>query len=235
MFDEFGKEDDSWRPPLPKWWIYTKKALAYGFASLVIFIIGFLVVRMMLSQPPRQMKDIVWNDSLYSSYTESKAKGEKLSVIQISSTDSFSDDNMMSVYTILYVPELKQLQFTVRYNDRILNYLAQDYPEALDLAEAKKELYTFRLRYTVDGQELYSDEYSYVKAHKGGYTYRRLIFENVDLSNSSIAAMYVDACYVGAPALARNTMFVYKTSFSQLPYDYSIPKSADKNIFSSKD
>ena len=230
MFNEFEKEDDSWRPDPPKWTVIVKKAVGYAFSALVIGIIAFLVIRMIMSKPPKDMKELVWNDTLISAYTVAANEGRELEIKQISSTNSFSEDSMFSVYTILYVPEIKQLQFTIRYNNRALNYLVEDYPEAQAIVDKNsdkdpqndEEIYVFNLTYRKDGQIHTMTDYTSYADSKAGYTYRRLVFENVDLTG--IAEIYVNVCYTARPNSPRHTMYVYHDKFAMLDYVYEAPK-----------
>ena len=228
MFNEFEKEDDSWRPDPPKWTVITKKVLSYAFGIFVVALIGFLVIRMILSQPPKAMKQAVWDDNLFNAYQTARDGGEALELNQISTPNSFSESSMFSVYTILYAPNAKQLQVTVRYNNRALNYLVQDYPEAQALIDSDAEIYVFNLSYRVNDELKTVNTYKYVKDEKAGYTYYRLIFNGIDLEG--VAGMTVNACYVGRPDVPEETVTVYSTGYSVIPFDYKKPKAVTKDI-----
>lgn len=228
MFNEFEKEDDSWRPDPPKWTVITKKALSYAFGVFAVALIGFLVLRMILSQPPKAMKQAVWDDTLFGAYQTAKAENRDFELNQISTPNSFSESSMFSVYTILYSPEAKQLQLTVRYNNRALNYLTQDYPEAKALVESGSEIYVFNLSYTKNDSQHTLDTYKYVKDEKAGYTYYRLIFNGVELDG--VAAMTVNACYVGRPTVSEEAMSVYSAGYSVIPFDFKAPKGVTRDI-----
>lgn len=225
MYNEFEKDEDNWRPDPPKWTVITKKALSYAFGIFVVAIIGFLVVRMLLSQPPRAMKQAVWNDTLYTAY---QTEGNALKLDQISTPSSFSESSMMSVYTILYCPSVKQLQVTVRFNDRLFDYLAEDYPEVKDMMERGEDLYVFNLTYRANDTLVTVKDHSFVKDEKGGYTYYRLIFENITLEG--VANMTVNACYVGRPNTPEESVTIYSTGYGTIPFDYKTPKGVTKGI-----
>ena len=89
MYNEFEKEDDSWRPPQKKWWVITKKVLGYTVIALALAFIAFLIVRMIISKPPKGITELVWTDKAFEAYTSAKESGSKLAVLQISSSDSF--------------------------------------------------------------------------------------------------------------------------------------------------
>jgi hypothetical protein len=220
MFDEFGSEDDQWRPAPPKWRTILFKTLKIAFVAFAFFVIGLMCFRLMQSKPPKNMTQLIWNEELVALYAENTQNGVQTEMKNILSYDSFSDDGMFSVYTIIYIPELQQLQFTVRYNNRVLNYLEQDYPGAKD---KEGEHYRFLLR---DDHGTKYTEYSYTQDEKMGYTYRRLIFSGVSFTD--VSAMYVDAYYAGdfdAEKSARHTMYVYRYDFAQNKYFDFDPKT----------
>ena len=218
MFDEFGSEDDQWRPAPPKWRTSLFKTLKITFVAFMFFLIGLMFFRQ--SKPPKNMKQLIWDEELVALYAENTENGVQTEIKNIISYDSFSDDGMFSVYTIIYIPELQQIQFTVRYNNRALNYLEQDYPEAKD---KEGELYRFLLR---DDHGTKYTEYSYTSDTKMGYTYRRLIFNGVSLTD--VSAIYVDVYYSGdfnPESPARHTMYVYRYDFAQNKYFDFKPQS----------
>ena len=65
-------------------------------------------------------------------------------------------------------------------------------------------------------------DYTSYADSKAGYTYRRLVFENVDLTG--IAEIYVNVCYTARPNSPRHTMYVYHDKFAMLDYVYEAPK-----------
>jgi hypothetical protein len=247
MYNEFEKEDDSWRPPQKKWWVITKKVLGYTVIALALAFIAFLIVRMIISKPPKGITELVWTDKAFEAYTSAKESGSKLAVLQISSSDSFdkgdgdenkSDDMasaMTSIYATYYIPAVNEIQFTVRFNDRLVNYLEKDYPEARKMFEDGKELYSFVLTFEYEDEKRQVTDYRFIKDEKAGYTYRRLVFdigEGVEIEK--VSTMSVEVYYVGNMADVRHKMFVYKSTFGRLEYDYDVPKAATKG-FSVKD
>ncbi len=211
MFDEFEKEDDNWRPEQPKAIKILKKIPGILFTALALSVIAFLVIRLMLSKPPSEMKEMIWTNNFDTAY---QAADGDIDVKQILCSDSFSDDGMFSVSAITYCEPARELQLTVRYNDRVLNYLYADYPDA----ESKnEEPYTFTLR---DDHGNYFDKYEYTSKSRTGYTYRHLIFENITLTD--ISALYLDVYYSGDYDTAkepRHTMYVYRYDFAMPDYD----------------
>lgn len=248
MFDEFEKEDDQWRPEGSRVVKIIKNSIKWTIAALAIAFIGFLVLRMITSDPPSSMEKVVWNDKLLSAYNTAKAENRELEVLQIPSSDSFSEkptvdgvaagetygeDGMFSIYTIVYIPEAKQLQFTVRINDRALNYLSEDYPEAVQMDKDGKELYSFSLTVRKEEEVSTVSEYSYTCAHRFGYTYRRLIFDNVELEGTT--SVKLNVAFAGKPNVTRQIVNVYSSasfpSVKSLPdFSYKAPDKVTEGI-----
>ena len=243
MFNEFDKEEDSWRPPQKRWWVITKKVLSIAIGALMVLFIGILILRSCISQPPNSMTELIWSEDALDAYKTAKQNKEEFKIYEISSSQSFdqgdgdddkSDDTasaMVSVYSTYYMSKINEIQFSVRYNNRLFNYLFDSHPEAKSLYEDEKELYTYTLRFEYADEEYAITDFSLTKDEKGGYTYRRLIFdigENVHLEN--IALMTLEISYVGEPDNVRHMIYIYKTGFGMTEYDYDAPKSATKGI-----
>ena len=243
MYNEFEKEEDNWRPPQKKWWVITKKVLGYTVVALALAFIALLIVRMITSKPPKGMTKLIWTDEAFEAFSTAKESGSKLAVTQISSSDSFdkgdgdddkSDDMasaMTSIYATYYIPAINEIQFTVRFNDRLVNYLEKDYPEARETFDSGKELYSFVLTFEYEDEEKRVSNYRFIKDEKAGYTYRRLVFDIGDgIELEKISTMSVEVYYVGNTADVRHKMFVYKSTFGKLDYDYDAPKAATKGF-----
>lgn len=248
MYNEFEKEEESWRPPQKKWWVITKKVLGYTVIALALAFILILVIRMITSKPPKSMTRLVWTDEAFAMLNAEKENGSKLQVFKINSSDSFdkgdgdedkSDDMasaMTSVYETFYIPETHELQFTVRYNERLVNYLEKDHPEAREIFDNGGELYSFVLTFEYEDEKKTVTEYRYLKDRKAGYSYRRLVFKLDDsIELEKVSTMSVEMYYVSDPTDVRHKMFVYKSTFAMISYDYDLPKAADKGFVEKKD
>ena len=228
MFDEFGKEDDQWRPDAPKYVKIIKKAFSVLFVCFIFGLIALMSVRLIASKPPSIMKKMIFTEITENGYN---TYGKDFTVKHILASDSFNsdgkrEDSMFSVSLITYSPEIKQLQVTVRYNNRALNYLKEEYPAAADITDG--EYYVYALRDNL-GKKYTS--YSYIKAEKTGYTYRRLVFDNVDLTD--VSEMKLELYFVGQESKesARHTLYVYRYDFAQNDYDYGKPLSKKPDLF----
>ncbi len=215
MFDEFDKEEENWRPESPKYVKVLKKIPGILFTVFAFSLITLMVVRLMMSKPPKSMEEMVWTEGLAQIYSESNGK---LDVEHILCSDSFSEDRMFSVNAITYCASAEQLQVTLRYNDRSMPYLLEDYPDA-DKAE---ETYRFALRTDTD---ITYTGYSYTSASKMGYTYRHLIFDGVTLAD--VSSMHLEVYYSGDFDLTqkpRHSMYVFRYDFARSPYEIGEPE-----------
>ncbi len=227
MFDEFGKEDDSWRPEIPKYRKVLKKAFSVFFVCFVFGLIALMLVRLISSKPPASMKKMLFNEITENGY---KTYGEDFEVQHIFASESFNNDNraedsMFSVSTITYAPQIKQLQVTVRYNNRVLKYLEKDYPDA---SEKTDEYYVFAL---ADNFGAKYTSYTYTKASKTGYTYRHLIFENVSITDVSEIKLHVYYSGETNKEVPRHTITVFRYDFAVGNYDYGEPPDKKPEFF----
>ncbi len=226
MFDEFGKEDDNWRPEDPKYLKILKKAPYVIFTVFVFGLIALMVFRLTSSKPPSSMKEMLWTETTVSAYDQ---LGKDFKVEHILTHESFSKDRMFSVSQITYCESAMQLQVTLRYNDRSMSYLLDDYPDA----DKAKETYRFLLR---DDKNIRYTEYLYSSDEKSGYTYRHLIFDGVSLTD--VSAMYLDVYYSGdfePTKEARHTLYVFRYDFSREAYEAGEPQLGKYQLKEQKD
>ena len=227
MFDEFGKEDDSWRPEIPKYRKVLKKAFSVFFVCFVFGLIALMSVRLIASKPPSSMKKMLFTEITENGYN---TYGSDFKVQHILASESFNndgmpEDSMFSVSMITYAPQIGQLQVTLRYNNRALNYLKAAYPDAENITG---EYYTFALR---DNLGRKHTSYSYTKAEKTGYTYRRLVFDNVDLKDVSEIKLYVYYANEKNKDEPRHTLNVYRYDYAINDYSYGKPPSKKPELF----
>ncbi len=232
MFNEFEKEDDQWRPDpskAGKAFEITKKVLKWAFAAFIILFIGFLILRMCTSNPPSSMENVVWNDKLLNEYSSAKSENREFDILKIPTSNSFSEDGFYSIYEIAYCPQAKQLQFTVRSNNRALNYLEKDYKDIKKLPES----YAYSITVSSAEESHTVSAYSYTSAERFGYTYRRLIFENIDLT--SVTSVKLNIACSPSPSKTLQQINIYNNSvyknIDELPYfSYKAPKKVTDGI-----
>lgn len=190
--------------------------------ALILFIYGFFVLRNCTSQPKTR---IVWSDSLTEAYEK---HGDEL-VIYTQNPHTFIDEYeeyeegelvrggyQLAVFDIMYTPEVRQLQVTVRYNKAALERLKSNY----DLDEIPEgEPFAYSLLFE-DGTRL--TEYTYSAYTTNLYHYRYLVFENVDLE--AYTPTWYDATN-SAVVLSDGTILAHETD----EYGYHILYEYDEN------
>ena len=186
------------------------------FRFLVAVAVGavctVLVWRVVASSVPKDLCQISMNDPLNEAYAE---KGDGLLLYtqeQNSITRGESNYGYFTSCDVLFIPEANQIQLLIRYNDSTLKALQKDYGLA-ELPDSAEDWYDVTLvtatDLTPENQEdnLASDPASvrldriaptYVSesVHKGLYSYRRLVYDGVEM-DELLLAFYADFYYVG--------------------------------------
>ena len=181
-------------------------AVAVGAVCMV------LIWRVITSSVPKELTKISENEILSEVYAE---KGDKLVLYtqeQNSITRGEKNYGYFASCDVLFIPEAKQVQLLIRYNDSTLKALQQDYGLA-ELPDSSLDWYDVTLVTATDltpenaEDNLVSDPASvrldriaptYVSesVHKGLYNYRRLVYDGVEMDELLLAS-YADFYYVG--------------------------------------
>ena len=183
--ERYGDYNEVDEPPRKSPVLLTIKIIAF---VIIFSVVGLLAIRLvMFNYYPKSMKTVYFNDTLTSFYNERDgeigAKTQKLKAPY----DDEEEGNFLCDHLIL-VPELGQLQITVRYNNSLLNKLAAE----LSLTSEQlmdEELLSFRLSgldFEVEGSTQLVETPSAVKREKVGmYTYFKVVFDGVELGKDA--------------------------------------------------
>lgn len=202
---DFNREEE-WksRPPIRKIFSFRAFKLVVKIicASLVIGVYAILAYRLATGLGiPEKAKEMIWDEKAYNAYS---ASGGNLTVYAQDPEATFGNDGRFSIYQMRYIPDIDQVQFTIRYNrstvaalkDEIAaNYavgddatdeerLAAENAAAAALEMVDNDPFVFVLR-DQDGN-VYAD-YSYTAYSSGLYTYVRIAFDNVSFFNTKTA------------------------------------------------
>lgn len=197
------------------------KLLKYSFYAVIIAINGILFWRMFTSGDPQLMETLMVNDRTAAAYAEA---GEALKV-SYQKQYHLDEEGLFAQSNLHYIPSVSQLQVTTRYNNSTLKDAAETF-ELLEVPAREADVFDVTLVKVIastqeeqeqaDRDALTADvigedaaepedaprkEVRYYPSaalpdQKTVYNYRRLIFDEVDLSDASLC--YLEFYYNGA-------------------------------------
>lgn len=200
----------------------------YLIFGLIIFIVGFMTLRVLTSGDTKIAKNFLWTEKAKNSYIQDPGK---FLIYSIDVPKDYTDDGFFRVSNIRYaeseIGSLEQLQVTVRWNNSTIEYLKED----LGLTELPAgEPFVFTL--TDDKGNVYT-VYDMVSDTKPLYNYRRLAFDVSGFKDAE--TFYINIYYTGtydaeaasavkgSDSSAYGTMIVYRQS--EVLYEYDLKKS----------
>lgn len=146
--------------------------------SAIVFILcGLFILRCCVAADESVLHTLTVNDALKAAY----AANPSLSMITHDTPFEISEDGYMSAYGLIIIPDLSQVQITVRYNDSITDYnrLPADAP------------FTYTLTESVTGTVITAAPTA--QEEQWMYNYCRLVFDGVPFteeSNLTVAIWY---------------------------------------------
>ncbi len=210
-------------------------------ALLCVFVVGFMAFRIvMFNYYPAEMKNIYFNDTLADYYNLTEGDiGAKTQKIRFP-YDHAERGRFFSDHLIV-VPEIGQLQVTLRYNRSLISDLEEEY--GVDLDE-EGELFTFVIardpRENPKEDALEKDEVSDVIAERVGvltvnetasfmlYNYHKLVFDGIDFGSDTEPTVewlrvevYVNGIELDEPIM----LLVYENNAAYAKFsDYELSK-----------
>lgn len=195
--------------------------LKFGFYAIIIGINAILLLRIFTSGDPKLMETLMVNDRTAAAYAEA---GEGMAV-SYQKQELLDDEGLFAQSNLRYIPSVSQLQVTARYNNSTLRAAAETFAlaevparseDVFDVTLVKVIAATEEEQAQADRDALTADviggdadaptdlprkEVRYYPSaaladEKTVYNYRRLIFDDVDLSDAS--ACYLEFYYKGA-------------------------------------
>lgn len=198
----------------------TGKALKFTFYAVIIGINAILLWRLMSRGDPALMETLMVNTRTASAYAEA---GDQLEVLY-QEQYYINEEGLFGQSNLRYLPSISQLQVTARYNNSTIRAMAETYEleevpgrdeDVFDVTLVKVIALTEEEQAQADKDALTADvigedaeevktlrkEVRYFPSDsladkKNVYNYRRLIFEDVDLSDA--AELYLEFYYTGA-------------------------------------
>lgn len=153
-----------------------KKIIKWVWYAFVAIAIALIIIRIFLADASSVLKNVTATNEAVTAY----ANGEEFLTHRM--TQSISDDGIMRCYSLIYIPEEKQIQITVKFNKSIYDEVSKD------------EKFGFKL-YTTESEKLI--EASHIdRAEQGLYGYCRAIFDNVEFDiGEALEVIMTDSDY----------------------------------------
>ena len=180
--ERYGDYNEVDEPPRKSPVLLTIKIVAF---TLIFSVIGLLAFRLILfNYYPDSMKKLYFNEKLTAYYNETDGDiGALTQKIRTKYDDP--DTGRFFCDNLIIIPELGQLQVSVRYNSGLLDELAAE----LSLTEedlAAEDLFSFRLwrdgLSTDEGKQVVGAFSNAVKDTSLMYEYYKLVFDGVPLT-----------------------------------------------------
>lgn len=198
-------------------WTVIKGFFRLILVTVILLVVGVFVWRFATAKPPKELTVLTPNEKLVNLYSEGNLK--LVTQEQSNITRADSSYGYFAVADVVFIPEIQQLQILVKYNDSTLKALKKDYAD--DFSELGEDEYPDSLKDWYDitvvlarditpdnkddnyGNNRESVELIRIQptevsgsTHKGRYSYRRLVFDDVPLDELTLA-VYADFYYVG--------------------------------------
>lgn len=173
------------------------------FWLLIIVINAIVLWRVFFSGDPSSIKPLLVNDRTAAAYEE---HGNELR-LEVQQQRTITESGKFSVTDCVFIPEARQIQVTVRYNNSTLKKLTEDY-ELLSVPDREQELFDVTIVKTTDltpldtkdntDRSTLREERFYPSgepktAYKTLYSYRKFIFDDVTYEDA--VGMFVDIYY----------------------------------------
>ena len=181
----------------------TVKTLLLGISFCIY---AFFIFRLCSTgEAPKSITKIVWNETAREAYL---ADPESFCIYSQTPDTYITNDGRFWISDIIYLPQAKQLQMTIKYNDSTLKYLRESLGDPAMVLPAEPFDYSLLSSAGVRLHEYSSDALEYQN-----YNYRRLVFENVVIEDKT--SHYVDIYYVDSinySAIPYGSLLVWNTA-----------------------
>ncbi len=179
------------------------KTIKYLFYLVIIAINVIMLWRVFFSGDPAEIKPLIANEKLVSVYKE---QGSGI-ILETQKQKTLAESGRFSVTDCVFIPEAKQIQITVRYNNSTLRRLKEDF-ELSEMPDRKNELFDITIVKTTDltpdnaednlESESLKEERFYpsdeVKtAYTKLYSYKKFVFDNITWEDA--VGIFVDIYY----------------------------------------
>lgn len=146
------------------------KLLKWIFLAVTLLMLGILVARCTMYSDDDIVQKVLVNDNFRTAYEKDDFKIERYGMKN--AWVAVQDRRMVEFNYLYHIKSARQLQFSVKYNLDIAEYIGDDGVP-----------FKFKL---VDNYSNVYDDYWFESTEKFGYGYIRLCFENIDLIDDTI-------------------------------------------------
>ncbi len=161
------------------------KVLKFIAVLLIITVYVLLFGRMILARNFGIMDRYIWTEKALDAYNSTHTEFD---IMSQQLDESMDKNGYYHISNFVYTPQNNELQITVRYNNSTLDVLNFNYPHRVNEGED----FVFTLK---DSNGKIYDSYSYAATSNIIYNFRRLVFENVDLTQAD--TLHLNVYYRG--------------------------------------
>ncbi len=167
-----------------KIWTVTKLTVL----SISFLIYAFFIFRLCSSNDPDAMQHVIWNECAAAAY---QADPDAFEIWEQEPDAYITGDGRFWISNIIYLPQAKQMQLTIKYNNSTLKYLRQDIGDANYILPEEPFDYTL-----LDDNGIRYQPSAVAAEKKQNYNYRRIVFDDIDLD--TLTYLYADMYYAEA-------------------------------------
>lgn len=208
---------------------------------LLLFVLGvnaLILWRVFFSTiPPASVDSMIPNETLSAAYSQHDGQLTARYQDQASVTRAEHNYGYFSVTQCVFIPEAKQVQIVVRYNNSTIRHLKEDY-ELAEMPQREETLFDVTLVKTVDlTPDVDTDNEDpeqlafhrifpsgeVIRDHTLLYTYCRYVFDNVSVEDDTLG-VFADLYYVKDihyESTPYGTLCLYDQNSAWLPYKLS--------------
>ena len=170
--------------------------------SILYILIGLFIFRCCFASNQSTLNDVLPTDAL----TAASADGVIPEMLTHDIVTEISQDGKIACYAFVYIPEIREIQLTVRYNDSIYE------KESL----AADTVFTFGLTDSDTKAEVTGEILATKKVWM--YTYHRLVFREVSITDTNDLLLQM---YAGDKAVAVDGIHYKDQNVVLKPYNLS--------------
>ena len=197
--------------------LFVKLFFKFLVLVVVLLVVGTFVWRFSVSRVPSELTALSPNDALAEAYERHGDALVLLTQEQNTTTRAEKNYGYFTVCDAVFVPEIDQLQLLVRYNDSTLEATEKDYGLEEGALDPSRDWYDITLLVMTDKtpnnaednllKDLgeHRDAIGFVRIqptavsgsmHSGLHSYRRLVFDGIDPTETEVLAVFADFYFV---------------------------------------